>query len=235
MLGENIKRFRKQRGLTQEELAIRLHVVRQTISKWEKNLSVPDAGMLQDLADVLETSVNELLGADIKTDTSRNELADQLARINEQLAVKNRRSKRIWTVVAIVLVLSIIVPAISISLGMATFKHHTFSTSISLSDENPAYTEDEVNAAFDVVAEYFKHNFRGSTLQTLSYDEDYSLSKSEGWAKQYPDEEVIVLLSDFTTDGKGGNGKFNPDSAYHGWEWILTRADGGDWVIRTSK
>ena len=47
MLQENIKVFRKERGLTQEELAIRLNVVRQTVSKWEKGLSVPDAELLQ--------------------------------------------------------------------------------------------------------------------------------------------------------------------------------------------
>ena len=43
MFGENLKTLRKQKGFSQEELAVRLHVVRQTVSKWEKNLSVPDA------------------------------------------------------------------------------------------------------------------------------------------------------------------------------------------------
>lgn len=50
MLQENIKTFRKDRGLTQEELAIRVNVVRQTVSKWEKGLSVPDADTLQKIA-----------------------------------------------------------------------------------------------------------------------------------------------------------------------------------------
>ena len=54
MLQDNIRNIRKDRGLTQEELAIRLNVVRQTVSKWEKGLSVPDADMLQKLADILE-------------------------------------------------------------------------------------------------------------------------------------------------------------------------------------
>ena len=39
MLNENIKSIRKAKGLSQEELAIQLHVVRQTISKWEKGVS----------------------------------------------------------------------------------------------------------------------------------------------------------------------------------------------------
>ena len=103
MLQENIKNFRKERGLTQEELAIRLNVVRQTVSKWEKGLSVPDADMLQRLAEVLEVTVNQLLGEEREPERNRNEIAEQLARINEQLAIRNRRSRRIWTVVGVVL------------------------------------------------------------------------------------------------------------------------------------
>ena len=103
MLQENIKTFRKERGLTQEELAIRTNVVRQTVSKWEKGLSVPDADMLQKISEVLEVTVSQLLGEDREPERNRNEIAEQLARINEQLAIKNRRSKRIWTVVGVVL------------------------------------------------------------------------------------------------------------------------------------
>ena len=60
MFNENLKIIRKAKGYTQEELAIKIHVVRQTISKWEKGLSVPDADMLSKLADVLEINVSEL-------------------------------------------------------------------------------------------------------------------------------------------------------------------------------
>ena len=97
MLQDNIRSFRKNRGLTQEELAIRLNVVRQTVSKWEKGFSVPDADMLQRLADVLEVTVSQLLGGEPEqSPQQQDEIAQQLARINEQLAVRNRRSKRVW-------------------------------------------------------------------------------------------------------------------------------------------
>lgn len=62
MFHENLKALRKDRGLSQEELAVRLNVVRQTISKWEKGLSVPDAAMLIRLAEVLDTTVSRLAG-----------------------------------------------------------------------------------------------------------------------------------------------------------------------------
>ena len=62
MLNENIKTIRKSKGLSQEELAHKLSVVRQTISKWENGLSVPDSDMLITISEVLETPVSILLG-----------------------------------------------------------------------------------------------------------------------------------------------------------------------------
>jgi putative transcriptional regulator len=102
MFSENLKTLRKQKGFSQEELAARLHVVRQTISKWEKNLSVPDADTLIRLAEILEVSVGELLGTKIETKTVPSDVAEQLSRINEQLAIRNRRSRRIWKTIGIV-------------------------------------------------------------------------------------------------------------------------------------
>lgn len=109
MFGENLKTLRKQKGFSQEELAARLHVVRQTISKWEKNLSVPDADTLIRLAEILEVSVSELLGTKIESENVASDVAEQLSRINEQLAIKNHRSRRIWKVVAIVLAIIVLV------------------------------------------------------------------------------------------------------------------------------
>ena len=103
MLSEKIKTMRKNRGLTQEELAVRLNVVRQTVSKWEKGLSVPDAQMLQKLAEILETTVEKLLDGREETALETDQVAQQLARINEQLTIKNRRARRIWTAVAVIL------------------------------------------------------------------------------------------------------------------------------------
>ena len=62
MLSENIKVMRKAKGLSQQELAEKLNVVRQTVSKWEQGLSVPDADMLLTLSEVFETPVSTLLG-----------------------------------------------------------------------------------------------------------------------------------------------------------------------------
>lgn len=124
MLQENIKYFRKERGLTQEELAIRVNVVRQTVSKWEKGQSVPDADLLQKIAEVLEVTVSQLLGQE-KEMEHRNEIAEQLSRINEQLAIKNRRAKRIWTTVGVVLGLWLLIHVAGTVLSFAAYTKTT--------------------------------------------------------------------------------------------------------------
>jgi len=134
MLQENIKAFRKDRGLTQEELAIRVNVVRQTVSKWEKGLSVPDADMLQKIAEVLEVSVSQLLGREEEPEKDRNEVAEQLARINEQLAIRNRRTKRIWTIVGIVLAGWILVNVVAMVLSYAAYNTLSTTTELTVSE-----------------------------------------------------------------------------------------------------
>ena len=84
MLRENIKTIRKSKGLSQEELAIKLNVVRQTISKWEQGLSVPDSDMLISISEALETSVSTLLGESVAEPK-----ADDLKAISEKLEIIN--------------------------------------------------------------------------------------------------------------------------------------------------
>lgn len=91
--------LRKQKGMSQKTLAQQLNVVRQTISKWEKGLSVPDADMLIRIADVFDTSVSELLGVRIEQEENVNEIAAQLALLNEQLAHKVRIYKKVLAIV----------------------------------------------------------------------------------------------------------------------------------------
>lgn len=99
MLGENIRILRKRKGYSQETLAQQLHVVRQTVSKWEKGLSVPDAQMLSRLAELLEVSVSDLLGSKVADAEEEREpdlqaIAQQLAILNEQLAASSARKRK---------------------------------------------------------------------------------------------------------------------------------------------
>lgn len=98
MLNENIKVFRKSKGLSQEELAIKLNVVRQTISKWEQGLSVPDSDMLIAISEILEIPVSSLLGEtiiDSKVDDLKV-ISEKLEIINLQFARKNTVRRKIY-------------------------------------------------------------------------------------------------------------------------------------------
>ena len=133
MFNENLKAMRKAKGYTQEELAIKLNVVRQTVSKWEKGLSVPDADILEKIADVLETTVSTLLGQTVTDETDKNAVAEQLAKISEQLAIKNRRSRRIWKIIGIVLLISVvftILMSVLFSVNTSTEKSESIQTII---------------------------------------------------------------------------------------------------------
>ena len=112
MLKENIKSIRKSKGLSQEELAIKLNVVRQTISKWEQGLSVPDSEMLISISEVLETPVSTLLGENIsepKVDDLKA-ISEKLEIINLQLSQrKNAKRKMIrWTLISLCAIIVII-------------------------------------------------------------------------------------------------------------------------------
>lgn len=89
MINANIRKYRKEKGLSQEEMAVRLHIVRQTVSKWENGLSVPDAEMLIDIAQLLDVPVSKLLGIEVDQSNTDN-LTEELARLNELLAKKNQ-------------------------------------------------------------------------------------------------------------------------------------------------
>ncbi len=93
MISQNIKVARMKAGLSQEELAQRLHVVRQTVSKWERDLSVPDAQMLIELAEVLGVTVSDLLGQQAQGEDGQD-LAEKLALVNAELAQQQQENRR---------------------------------------------------------------------------------------------------------------------------------------------
>ena len=105
MLKDNLKTLRKNKGLSQEELSIKLNVVRQTISKWETGLSVPDAEMLVTISELFETPVSEILGESIE-EKETNDLkiiSEKLEVINEQISIsqKQKRKRKIMVLLII--------------------------------------------------------------------------------------------------------------------------------------
>lgn len=112
MLSENIKAIRKSKGLSQEELAVKLNIVRQTVSKWEQGLSVPDSDLLISLSEALETPVSTLLGENVAASKADDlkAISGKLEIINLQLAQrKTTRQKRLhWLFLSLCAVIMII-------------------------------------------------------------------------------------------------------------------------------
>lgn len=108
MLNETIQQLRKSKGMSQEQLAARLHVVRQTVSKWEKGLSVPDSAMLIRIAEELNVSVGTLLGETPSPETPGGEtdwkaINDKLEALNEQYAGRLERLRKRWRAASLLL------------------------------------------------------------------------------------------------------------------------------------
>ena len=131
MLGDNIKKYRKEKGYTQEELSSMLHVVRQTLSKWENNVSVPDAEVLIRISKALDVPVSILL--DLPQEEPTVDLAGELARVNEELAERNGQLQRnalagkkrgqiiFLSLVALMIMISVRNPIVSLVLVGACF------------------------------------------------------------------------------------------------------------------
>lgn len=112
MLNENIKAIRKSKGLSQQELAVKLNVVRQTVSKWEQGLSVPDSELLISLSEVLETPVSTLLGETVietEVDTLKA-IAEKLEVINSRLIQRKTTRRKIihWSLISLCTIIVIV-------------------------------------------------------------------------------------------------------------------------------
>ena len=145
MFDETLKRIRKEKGMTQEELAIKVHVARQTVSKWEKGLSIPDVDLLHGIAEALDVEVSELLGAQVPKEENRNEIAEQLAKISEQMAIRNKRGNAIWKVVKALILILIIIPIVAWILA-AIFSMTPREGRVRVDESGQEYMMEESNA-----------------------------------------------------------------------------------------
>ena len=199
MLGENIKILRKQKGYSQETMAEQLNVVRQTISKWEKGYSVPDADMLERIAGLFEVSVGELLGSPVTEEekaTDTAEIVKQLAIINEQLAKQSRSRKRVWKTVLITIgaiILAYIVLNVLLLFLFGAVKSSKSSTNASTVELHCTLNGKEY-------------------LYCITYDEQYRILEAGGNAwianhvqtEKYDDANVLIAqIEDYFTD-RGG-------------------------------
>lgn len=240
MLSDNIKNLRKQKGYSQETLAEELNVVRQTVSKWEKNYSVPDALMLEKIADIFEVSVSDLLGNSnkvVEQKTDLEKIAAQLAILNDQLARELGRKKRrrirrrIYLVVAMITVLLAMIVGIFVFIPLpfnhANTRLHGDASNVMITpEESEIYTDEQIDEAIDIVRVDFEKSWKGCTLTEIRYGGD-EVARVESECRGV---ETIVLLSTIETDRNAYGSGFNTNETYPDYQWILTKDDNGNWV-----
>lgn len=133
MFNENLKTIRKQKGFSQEQLAVRLNVVRQTVSKWEKGLSVPDAELLIKLGEVLDVPVSDLLGKQVEISEGQDKLdvlSQELAKLNELLVTYGEKASTLKRKVAIVIGVILLVLVLCAIFGPWTDMWHDFGQNL---------------------------------------------------------------------------------------------------------
>jgi len=186
MFSTNLKNLRKQKGMSQEVLAQQLHVVRQTVSKWEKGLSVPDADMLIKIAELFEVSVADLLGSEKQSERVHSEtdgepsaenmrdIANQLAILNEQIAAKAVRRKRLLKRVLMVILIIVVFNVVVACSGMMFFTH------VRTTEDNTATTKDVITYTVDGK----QYNFE------VEHDDQYNVYGFDG--DEFIEENIIT-------------------------------------------
>ena len=219
MLNDNIKNLRKQKGYTQETLAQSLNIVRQTVSKWEKGYSVPDADMLEKLSDVLEVPVSDLLGKppcnkgvrlhhtvkDREIFCLQRDHEIEVKRHFRETQREGQEDRKVQVV--------------------RRDQHRRDASNVRvLERQSSLYSQEEIESAIEVIKRDFENDWNGCTLNTIYYAGD------EVCADETRDRGVktIVLISDFTT-GNYDFGCLNTNYTYTNWSWILIRDEDGGW------
>lgn len=203
MLEDNIKALRKRKGFTQEEFAKRLNVVRQTVSKWEKGLSVPDAQMLSLMAEEFDVSVQEILGAEIAEEINGNEIAEQLARINEYLVVRNSKAARRWKIACAVLALLLIASVCAVVMHGRNTKGNEIPETISVNSISVEINKNELSFCpsagnseytYAVIFKSEDYSYMDAIRQTASYSDGICTAAIPDEVKNSGNYSVTLII-----------------------------------------
>ena len=116
-IGKFIAECRKQKNLTQMQLAEKLGITDKAISKWERGIAMPDTSIMLELCDILGISVNELLTGERITMENNEQKNEQL--LLDMAKEVEKRNKTIWTSMWAILIVSMI--ALLASMAIAAF------------------------------------------------------------------------------------------------------------------
>lgn len=123
MLNENLKRYRQEKSLTQEAVAEKLHVVRQTVSRWEKGVSVPDAETLARIAELYQVDMSQLLETSASnSNLKKEEIERELEKISQELEIQKRYTKILWRVVLVIGIIITIIGLVGVVGGIVMYE-----------------------------------------------------------------------------------------------------------------
>ena len=190
-MGKLIKKIRKEKGLTQAELADKLNLSCKTISKWECGNGCPDISVLKELSEILDISISELLcgelGDKVETDSC----------IVESVSYYNRRFKK-KIVTFVVILLLCLLPVIVLSVGeMRKFKYLPSFTTLIMNNKTEKLALGLKNYDYDLLKELFSS--KGKVAVKNEDISDYSLEELLGRIKEL--EDMGVEFTDFSYDG----------------------------------
>ena len=107
-IGSLISKARKDKNMTQKDLANMLHITDKAISKWERGISIPDISLLIPISNILDISVYELLGGEMKEDLSKNEVEEVVKTSVKKGVEDNKLKVRIQKIIITILIVIIV-------------------------------------------------------------------------------------------------------------------------------
>ena len=111
-IGTFLKELRKEKELTQEQLAETLNVSRRTVSRWETGSNMPDLDLLVEMADLYPVDLRELLNGERKNEQMNEEMKETVLQVAEYSNAEKQRSTKIVRVYFVLGILALIANAL---------------------------------------------------------------------------------------------------------------------------
>ena len=116
-IGKFIAQLRKEKGLTQEQVACELGISDRAVSKWERGINLPDASLMLELAAILGISVNELLSGEIIEEKEyMNKAEENLIELNGMIERNNKRFLMLEVVLIVISVSAFVIMILTSSI-----------------------------------------------------------------------------------------------------------------------
>ena len=232
--GSFLRSLRKEKGLTQEQLAEKFGVTNRSVSRWETGTNLPDLDMIISLSDFYEVDVRELLDGERKKDAGQvtEQNKETFSSGENEALVKaaeygSARMNKTWKKRLVIAVLSVLSVLIAICLFVMLKPVYVDHGSSEIHDA----------AQIDLAAEAVKADISrlwGCKLFSLNYAGDerslWELEKVNKTDAENDYSDCIVLDSFFLRAPMKGGRQWGQRLTYT-WSWIVVKTHDGEWIV----